>query len=138
MVDGCKLLIMRNISIFFLLLSFLVACGCSKEKVPAVVGNWELSDIIYTKASQIGTCPVDVSLTFRKDGSFEMKQIVGEGLPKTYAGTWAIAGDVLSGTYNDGSAWGASYSYSVEGDILTLVPLNVPAPETYLYTRLSD
>lgn len=98
---------MKNISILSIFFSFVLLCGCAKESIPALVGDWELDDIIYAKAAQIGDCPVEVTISFHKDG-----------------------------TYDDGSPWGATYTYSVSGDILTLTPLSSQSVEAYLYTRL--
>ena len=127
---------MKNISILSIFFSFVLLCGCAKESIPALVGDWELDDIIYAKAAQIGDCPVEVTISFHKDGTFNLTQVIGEGLPRPYSGTWSISGDILSGTYDDGSPWGATYTYSVSGDILTLTPLSSQSVEAYLYTRL--
>ena len=41
------------------------------------------------------------------------------------------------GTYADGKSWGASYSFSVDGNHLTLGNMDVPGYGTCIYLRTS-
>lgn len=117
-----------------------IASSCEKKPVPPqgpnIVGSWELTDIQYTKSAQIGDQKVEVTLTFQADGSFEMKQMLGQGRVSEYSGTWALDGDVLSGKYSDNKSWGASYSVVADDKTLTMTPVAEKTPETYIYKRL--
>ena len=126
--------------IFIITAVFSIAYACEKKPVqpqgPDIVGSWELTDIQYTKSAPIGDQKVEVTLTFQADGSFEMKQMLGQGRVSEYSGTWTLDGDVLSGKYSDDKAWGASYTVVTDDKTLTMTPVAEEAPETYVYKRL--
>lgn len=114
------------------------AAGCKPEKKPAdskIAGSWELMDIQYTKAAQIDGQTMEVLLTFDAAGTFTMSQKLGEGRFRDYSGNWILDSDVLSGTYSDGKAWGASYRIFIEDDTLSMTPVGKEVPETYIYSR---
>lgn len=115
---------MKKILSILAMAAVLLACASckkasKKEKTPAVIGEWQLEQII-TKSVQYAGQEVDVYLSFAKDGSFEIYQMLGQGRFRKYTGSWAISGSTLSGTYASGKAWGSSYLISAEGETLTL------------------
>lgn len=100
----------------------LVSCnGTSdnKEETPIdVTGEWELSKV-ETKSVKIGDESVTIYVKF-DGGSFTLYQILGQGRPRKYTGTYTLSDNLLSGKYSDGSSWGSSYSVSVSGSTLNL------------------
>ncbi len=82
-----------------------------------IVGEWHSTSLPVTG---------DIYLNFAEDGAFELYQKIGEGSFRLYRGTWKVDEDkaVLSGKYNDGNAWAASYSVSLDKDVLTLTSEN--------------
>lgn len=134
--DGSnKVMIMRRLQIIFLVLSAMLIMGCKKEKPVGldVTGTWELMDI-QTKAAHIGEEIVEVVITFNADNTFSLSQMLGQGRPVTYSGTWLLEGTKLSGKYSDGKAWGTTYQVSVEGTVLTLTP-EIDGAESYIYHK---
>ena len=127
----------RFIYIMTAVLAIVTACGekPAQTVTPKIVGSWELTDIQYTKAAQIGGETVEVRLVFDADGSFSMSQMLGEGRPTEYSGNWTLDGDVLSGNYSDGKPWGSSYIVAVEETSMSMTPAGESAPETYIYSR---
>ena len=128
----------KYICILSAVIAIVTACGekPAHTVTPKIVGSWELTDIQYTKAAQIGGETVEVRLVFDVDGSFSMSQMLGEGRFVDYSGSWVLDGEILSGKYSDGKDWGASYSISVDDRTLSMIPVGKDAPETYVYTRL--
>lgn len=128
----------KYICILSAVIAMITACGEKPAQTitPKIVGSWELTDIQYTKAAQIGGETVEVRLVFDADGSFSMSQMLGEGRFVDYSGSWVLDGEILSGKYSDGKDWGASYSISVDDRTLSMIPVGKDAPETYVYTRL--
>ena len=126
---------MRRLHILILVLSAMLMMGCKKEK-PAVLditGTWELMDIT-TKAAQIGEETIEVEITFNADKTFSLSQMLGQGRPVNYAGTWLLEGTKLSGKYSDGKSWGTTYQVVVEGSVLTMTPEKTGA-ESYVYHK---
>lgn len=128
----------KYICILSAVIAMITACGEKPAQTVTlkIVGSWELTDIQYTKAAQIGGETVEVRLVFDADGSFSMSQMLGEGRFVDYSGSWVLDGEILSGKYSDGKDWGASYSISVDDRTLSMIPVGKDAPETYVYTRL--
>ena len=128
----------KYICILSAVIAMITACGEKPAQTVTlkIVGSWELTDIQYTKAAQIGGETVEVRLVFDADGSFSMSQMLGEGRFVDYSGSWVLDGEILSGTYSEGKVWGASYSISVDDRTLSMIPVGKDAPETYVYTRL--
>lgn len=122
--------------VLYLLLAVLLFAGCGKkqEKVIDVTGDWQLRSI-SVKASY-GSETVDVYLRFSADKTFELYQMLGTGRYRVYTGKWTLTENVLTGTYSDGKAWGATYEVDVEGDTLTLTTVS-DTPETDTYKRSS-
>ena len=97
--------------------------SCKKEMTLAekIVGDWHC---------QATSVDAEIYVTFTTEGTFALYQKIGEGAFRLYNGTYTLAGTVLSGKYNDGSAWGASYEVtSSDSDTLTLTAEGVV--ETY-------
>lgn len=112
--------------------SSLFFCSCSKEFFSRlkdsdtdVSGEWKLVSVGGVPAEDLsldGISGHDVYVAF-SEGRFE----TFERIPSTrkyvrYAGSYAVRGNVLSGTYDDGSAMGADYKVIVEKSALTMDP----------------
>lgn len=122
------------------LLSF-AACGSKdnpdKQKDALdFTGEWKLTDI-QTKAAAIGGVQVSVYLSF-ENGSFTLYQKIGEGRYTKLTGTYSLEGELLSGSYSSGDKWGASYNVSVDGDTLTLIPVDGTEKDIYKKTSIPD
>ena len=63
--------------------------------------------------------------------------MLGEGRYRHYTGSWSIEGDVLSGTYADGSAWGSSYKMSFSGKDSMVLTAQNSSEEAMTYSRES-
>lgn len=126
---------MRQFKILVLILAVMIAAGCKKEKKKSldITGTWELMDI-QTKAAQIGDATVEVLITFNSDNTFSIRQMLGQGRPVEYTGTWQLTETVLTGKYSDGKSWGASYNISLEAETLIMTP-DKPSAETYVYHK---
>ena len=107
----------------------LASCGGKNEddtKNPAemILGEWQ-----STTLSVSG----DIYLDFNEDKTFEMYQKIGQGAYRLYRGKWNIENNILTGKYNDGESWAASYDIAIEGKNLTLTSKN-DAAEVSKYT----
>lgn len=82
-----------------------------------ITGEWHSTSLPVTG---------DIYFSLAEDGAFELYQKIGEGGYRLYRGTWKVDEDkaILSGKYNDGNAWAASYSVSLDKDVLTLTSGN--------------
>lgn len=97
--------------------------SCKKEMTLAekMVGDW------HCPATSIDA---EIYVTFTAEGTFSLYQQIGEGAFRLYNGTYSLAGTVLSGKYNDGTPWGASYEVTSSDDnLITLTAEGVS--ETY-------
>ena len=115
---------MKKILSILALAAILLACASckkspKKEKTPPVIGEWQL-EAINVKSVQYAGQEVDIYLSFAKDGSFELYQMIGQGRFRKYTGGWTLSGSTLSGTYASGKAWGSSYLVSASDETLTL------------------
>ena len=113
--------------ICFAILGLLTFTGCKKEPSLAelLCGEWRGSELAADAGIYVG---------FAADGTFELYQkLESEGF-ELRRGRWTLAGDLLSGTYNDGEPWAASYKASVNGDKLTLVSQE-EGSETGIYSK---
>ena len=116
----------KTLSIILSSLVLAVSCGKNKDVI-SIVGSWELCDY-QTKSVTIGQQPVSVFVDFASDGTFELRQKTGSEQRFTeYSGTWNLAGDMLSGKYEDGSSWASTYTVTLSGDKLTLTSSTIPA-----------
>lgn len=72
----------------------------------------------------------DIYLEISEDHTFELYQQIGEGRHRLYRGKWNLEGDRLTGKYNDGEEWAASYQADVSNKVLTLVSNNDAAEKS--------
>ena len=126
---------MKRLQILFLVAAAALMMGCKKDSSVAldITGTWELMDI-KTKAAQIGEETIEVTITFKADNTFSLSQMLGQGRPVSYSGTWQLDGARLSGKYSDGKAWGAAYEVALDGSILTMTP-EIANAESYIYHK---
>lgn len=127
----------RFISILLIGASFILS-GCGEngnddKKAIDITGTWELTGIELTKAAQLGDETIEVIITFNADKTFSLNQILGEGRPKEFTGTWVLTETTLTGKYSNGKAWGSSYTVSVENAVLTMIPET--EAEIYTYRK---
>lgn len=114
---------------------FLSACGegGKESKALDITGTWELTGIEITKAAQLGSETIEVSITFNPDKTFSLSQTLGSGRPKDFSGTWQLTGTILTGKYSNGKAWGSSYEVAVNGTEMTMTPEG--GAEIYTYKK---
>lgn len=125
-------------------LMFLCSCGGKVNPDPGpdpkpvpgkvdVTGCWELTSVA-TKSATVGSQTVDVYLSF-SSGKFEIYQRTGTS-PRyyKYTGTYTLKDNVLSGKYDDGKDWSATYGVSVSSSTLTLTA----SKETDTYIKISS
>ena len=89
--------------------------GGKKSLEEQLYGEWQ-----STSLSVSG----EIYLDFNEDKSFELYQKIGEGAYRLYRGTWNIEENILTGKYNDGEDWAASYDVTIEDKSLTLTSKN--------------
>lgn len=136
-------------TLYILLAAFaLIACGekADPENQGGNNNNQGGSEPVATLSSQIIgewhseslQIDADIYMAFAQDGTFELYQQIGDGAHRLYRGTWSINEEkaLLSGKYNDGEAWGASYEVAVNGTTLTLTSDN-DAKEKSTYKKES-
>ena len=113
----------------------LSACGegGKESKALDITGTWELTGIEITKAAQLGSETIEVSITFNPDKTFSLSQTLGSGRPKDFSGTWQLTGTILTGKYSNGKAWGSSYEVAVNGTEMTMTPEG--GAEIYTYKK---
>ncbi len=93
----------------------LVGCESNKgNKGLNVAGEWQL--VQWNEA----TPEFNVYIDFNADGTFEMYQQVWSFDYELYTGKYTINGDVMTGTYADGSNWACGYKVSVVDGQLTM------------------
>lgn len=77
----------------------------------------------------------DIYLSLENPSTFELYQKIGEGAHRLYKGTWELDEDtaMLTGKYNDGTAWGSGYAVSVseDGNSMTLTPSEGSEAQVY-------
>ncbi len=92
------------------LLLALTGCG-DKERGKTdsglVAGEWQLTQ--WNDA----TPEFNVYIDFNSDGTFEMYQQVWSFDYELYTGNYVVTGDVMTGTYADGSNWTCGYRVKV-------------------------
>ena len=115
---------MKSLKIWSLIALFamaLVGCGGDEEgngDTPIVqtdiYGKWHLATVS-------GSAPeFDIYIEFTKEGKFNIYQQVWTFTYEHYSGTFNIIGDMIKGTYSDGTAWTGSYKFSVANSKLRL------------------
>lgn len=123
---------------FLWILAVLSLCliSCKKkdpDKKTNIAGDWQLTRV-ELKAVDYGGESVDVYLRFDAAKTFSMYQKLGEGRYRVYNGSWSLSKKILSGSYSDGKAWGATYEIALDGNTLTLTS-QTDHPEKDTYTR---
>ena len=108
-----KLLIMKKL-LYILTATACLLAACEKVETMAekMVGDWHC---------QSTSTDAEIYVTFTAERTFTLYQQIGEGAFRVYNGTYELAGDsaegaayTLTGRYNDGSSWGASYELNCE------------------------
>ena len=109
---------MKSFKIFSLAMLMLLALvGCGEKKGGngvKVAGEWQL--VQWNDA----TPEFKVYIDFNADGTFEMYQQVWSFDYELYTGKYVITGDVMTGTYADGSNWACGYKVNVVDGQLTM------------------
>ena len=117
--------------ILYIISAALIIIGCSDKNGGAdkgmsikdqICGEWH-SNTLPTEDS-------DIYISLGTDGVFELYQKIGDGDYRLYRGTWSVEGNLLTGKYNDGEDWGASYNVTVKDDSMTLTSNNEAAQES--------
>ena len=90
-----------------------------------IIGSW------HCPATSVDA---EIYVTFTSSNTFALYQKVGDGGFRSYNGTWELTNSdnkyLLSGEYNDGEPWGATYEATSTGDdVITLTAEGVS--ETY-------
>lgn len=114
------MVVMKKLLFMLAALMLITVTGCKKEnkKVDyktAIVGEWHCAPT---------DMDADIYVAFEKEGDFSLHQQVGEGRYRKYTGSWTCEGNVLSGTYTDGTPWGSTYQLDLDADTLTMTALN--------------
>lgn len=118
------------------MLCLLSATACKKpvKDTPALVeGEWHLESV-SSGILDNEEFPIDIYVAFSKS-SFEIFQNLGGGHYAHFSGTFISGGNVLSGTYSDGSQWASRYEVTVENDVLTMTAMDAAGGETCTYSR---
>ncbi|MBO7307755.1 MAG: hypothetical protein J6U59_06975 [Alistipes sp.] len=76
----------------------------------------------------------EVYMDINAEGGLMLYQRIESRYWDIYSSTAAVVDGVISGTYTDGTAWGASYNVSVEGDTMTWVS-TLDSADVSVYTR---
>ena len=124
---------MKRILYMLAALALLVTTGCKKDEKPVdykgmLPGEW------HCAATEFG---VDIYVGFDENGAFDLYQMLGEGRYRHYTGNWSIKGDVLSGTYSDGTSWGSSYKMSFSGEDSMALTAQNGSEDAMAYSRES-
>ncbi len=101
----------------------LPSCGKSPEaedpeqRSGSVVGRWHM-----VSWSSLTSDEADVYISFGEDGRFDLYQRVYTPYYVHYDGTYSQQGDIVTGTYSDGTSWNTSYvaSFNAEMTRMTL------------------
>ena len=107
--------------------------GSKESKALDITGTWELTDIEITKAAQLGSEKIEVTIIFNSDKTFSLSQTLGSGIPKEFSGTWQLTGTTLTGKYANGKAWGSTYEVAVNGTEMFMT--EKATAEIYTYTK---
>ena len=128
---------MKKIYAFaFAMLTLLGVVSCrqnhlAQDEVLDIVGVWELSAVDVTKAAAFGDETINVYVTFAQDNTFVLYQLLGEGRYSEYSGEWTLSGNLLFGSYSDGSRWASSYTVTVNKVSLVLTTSDGSQISTY-------
>ena len=91
------------------------------EEIPELTLEQKMTGEWFCPSLAVGG---DAYLSFSEDKTFELYQKIGEGGYRLYRGTWNLEDTLLTGKYNDGEEWAASYSVAVDDETMTLTSQN--------------
>ena len=80
----------------------------------SIVGEWKLVE--WNNAAP----EFNVYIEFYGDKTFEMYQQVWSFDYELFTGNYVINGDIVTGTYIDGTNWACGYKFAKEGNTLTM------------------
>ena len=86
-----------------------------------IIGEWHSTAL---------SIEADIYLKFTEDKTFELYQKIGDGGHRLYRGSWNLEDNLLTGKYNDGEDWAASYLVTMHDKFLTLVSNNDAVEES--------
>ena len=123
--------IMKKIIYILSAVLLMTACGelGNQELTPEqkICGEWCSTDL-PTGGS--------LYLSLTENNLFELYQQISEGRHRLYRGSWQLEGDVITGKYNDGEDWGATYTVTLGVNSMTLTSTDDSALKT-VYQRAS-
>ena len=93
-----------------------------------IAGTWHLSQWRGTEPS------FDIYLDITEDGIVTLWQRLESREWECFYSSANIDNGIITGTYTDGTAWGASYNVSIAGDTMTWIDTNDDA-DISVYTR---
>lgn len=106
-------------AIFAVIALALVGCEKTTDQTQgggdgsAIEGQWHITE-------WNGEAPeFEVYIKF-EGGAFEIYQQVWSLYYELFKGSYKISGDIVTGTYEDGSNWASGYKFAVENGVLTL------------------
>lgn len=116
---------MKNLKIWSLLLmAAMVMVGCGNENDTPnnpQTGSLEGLDKEWCILTWDGVdAPFKVYIDFNSDNTYDMYQQVESLYFEHFSGNYTVSGDILTGTYSDGSNWACGYKASVSEDGMTL------------------
>ena len=117
--------------ILYIISAVLFIIGCSDKNGEGNKGP-SLKEQIHGEwhSNSLPTEDSDIYISLGADGVFDLYQKIGEGDYRLYRGTWNLEGNLLSGKYNDGEDWGASYHVTMNKEHMTLISNNEAAQES--------
>ena len=123
---------MKRLLYFISALMLMVSCGGDKDGQQTEL---TLEQKLCTEwHSTTLSLDADLYISFAGDKTFELYQKIVEGAYRLYRGTWNLEEDILTGKYNDGEEWAATYQISIEGNTLTMTSMN-DAAEVSVYEK---
>ena len=130
---------MKKIVFISLLCTLMVACGEEnvEEKGLDITGSWHLTElnVVESRSVTIGHETVDIYMELAANNTFKLYQMVGTGRYRSFAGTWTLEDNTLSGVYNDNTAWGSTYQVTLSDRNTKLILTS--KGEEYIYTKES-
>ena len=122
---------MKKILFFISALILLISCGEKGGKQPELTLEEKLCADWHSTSLSLDA---DVYISFADNNTFELYQKIVEGAYRLYRGTWNLEEDILTGKYNDGENWAASYNVDVADKTLTMTSNN-DAAEASVYEK---
>ena len=91
------------------------------EEIPELTLEQKMAGEWFCPTLAVGG---DAYLSFFEEKTFELYQKIGEGAYRLYRGTWNLEDTILTGKYNDGEDWAATYSVAIDDETMTLTSQN--------------